>query len=127
MLALAGMPLAWPWRQEQEEPCVGLRAHLVALLGLEVGDQARAARLARPVLLYLHLTRRDHHPGALVDLVLLEPLPSREIDGDDPRLGIASQDLRLMRLHVQRGDVPGLHASARYPRGEASGTARAHP
>ena len=52
MLALAGVPLAWPWRQEQEQPCVGLRAHLVALAWARSarrgpGRRTRSTRPAR--------------------------------------------------------------------------------
>src|SRR4051794_20531887 len=97
MLALAGVPLARPWRQEQEQARIGLRAYLVTRVGLEVGDEAGAPGDRGAVLLDLHLAACDHQPGALMDLVLLELLAGGEIDGDHPRLGIAAQHLRLMR------------------------------
>src|ERR687889_785231 len=110
MLALAGMPLARPWGEQQDDACVGLSAHLVELLGIEVSKNPAPARDAPAVLLDLHLARRDHHPGALVDLVLLEPLARRQVDRDHAGLGVAAKDLRLVRLDVERRKVPGLHA-----------------
>src|SRR3954452_7031711 len=117
MLALAGMPLARPWRQEQEQARVGLGAHLVALVGLEVSHEAGTTGDRLAVLLDLDLAARHHHPGALVHLVLLELFAGGQVDRDDPRLWIAAEHLRLMRWHVHRGEVPGLHARARYLRG----------
>src|SRR5215218_8495735 len=82
MLALAGMPLARPRGEQEDDARVGLGAHLVGLLGIEVGDEAAAAGDAAAVLLDLHLARRDHHPGALVYLMLLEPLARGQVDRD---------------------------------------------
>src|SRR5215217_6075898 len=110
MLALAGMPLARPRSEEEEEPRVARGAHLVGRLGLEVRDEAGTARHGRAVLLDLHLAGGDDEPGALVDLVLLEALSGRQVDRDHARLGIAAKHRGLVRFDVERGDVPGLHA-----------------
>jgi hypothetical protein len=43
----------------------------------------------------------------LVHLVVLQALARRQVDGDRPRLTARRvQDLRLMRLHVERAEVP---------------------
>src|SRR5215208_6548650 len=91
MLALARVALARPGRQEQQEARVAAGAYLVARLRLEVRDEAGAAGDGRPVLLELHLARG-------------------KVDDDRPRLGIGAKHRRLMRRHVKRGEVPGLHA-----------------
>src|SRR5215213_6048654 len=110
MLALAGMPLARPRSEEEEEARVAGGTHLVGGLRLEVGDEAGPTGDRGAVLLDLDLARRHDEPGTLVDLVLLEPLPGRKVEGDHARLGVAAKHLRLVRFNVDRGDVPGLHA-----------------
>src|SRR5215210_4552595 len=110
MLALAWMPLARPRGEHQEDARVARRAQLVGLLRVEVGHEATAAGHGAAVLLDLDLTAHHDHPGTLVDLVLLEPLASRQVDRDHARLGIGPEDLRLVRLDVERRNVPGLHA-----------------
>ena len=55
MLALARVPLARPGGEQQDHARVGLRAHLVGLLGIEVRDEAAAAGHGPSVLLDLHL------------------------------------------------------------------------
>src|SRR5215218_5493238 len=105
MLALAGMPLARPRSEEEEEARVAGGTHLVGRLRLEVGDEAGPAGDRGAVLLDLDLARRHDEPGTLV-----EPLPGREVEGDHARLGVAAKHLRLVRFNVDRGDVPGLHA-----------------
>src|SRR5919109_1282449 len=97
MLALARVPLARPWRQDQEDARVARSAHLVALFRVEVRDEAGPARDRGPVLLELDLAGGDDHPRPLVDLVLLELLARRKVDCDRTRLRIAPQHLRLMR------------------------------
>src|SRR5215207_29692 len=116
MLALARVPLAGPGRQEQYDARVARGAHLVALVGVEVRDEPGAAGDRRPVLLELDLAARDDHPGALVDLVLLKLLAGRQVDGDHARLRVAAEHFRLARFHVERGNVPGLHAGNIPPR-----------
>src|SRR5215216_1827416 len=109
MLALARVPLAGPGRQEQEDARVARGAHLVTLLRVEVRHEAGPARDRRAILLELDLAACDYHPGALVHLVLLKLVAGRKVDGDHARLGVAAEHLRLVRFHVERGDVPGLH------------------
>src|SRR5215210_1214844 len=110
MLALAGMPLARPRGEEEQDARVARGAHLVALLGVEMRDEPRAARHCRAALLDLDLAIGHDDPCALVDLVLLEPLAGRQVDGDHAHLRVAAEHRRLVRFHVERGDVPGLHA-----------------
>src|SRR5688572_16641194 len=86
MLALAGVPLTRPGRQEQQDARVARGAYLVAFLGVEVCDEPGAAGDRRPVLLELDLAPRNDHPGALMDLVLAKLLAGREVDGDHARL-----------------------------------------
>ena len=43
-------------------------------------------------------------------LVLLEPLAGGQVDRDHARLVVRAKHLGLMRLNVERGDVPGVHA-----------------
>ena len=76
------MPLARPWSEQQNHARVGCRAHLVALLGVEVRDEAAAARHCPAVLLDLDLAGCHHHPSPVVNLVLLEPLSSEQADRD---------------------------------------------
>src|SRR5215210_511159 len=116
MLALAGMPLARPRGEEQQDARVARGAHLVALLGVEVRHESRAARDRRAALLDLDLATGHEDPSALVHLVLLELLARRQVDGDHTRLRVAAKHRRLVRFHVERGDVPGLHARRRYLR-----------
>src|SRR5687767_8656211 len=79
MLALAGVPLARPGRQEQQQAGVARGAHLVPLLRVEVGHEAGPARLRGAALLDLDLARCHHDPRALVHLVLLELLARRQV------------------------------------------------
>src|SRR5438309_1614525 len=105
------MALTGPWRQDQRDAGVGLRSDLAALLGLEVREEARTTADGLAALVDLDLAVGHHQVGALVGLVLLEQLARRQVDRDNPRLGIRAQHLRLARRNVERGDVPGLHAS----------------
>src|SRR4051794_28763136 len=59
-LTLARVALAGPGRQQQDQPCVALRPHLVALLGLEVGQKPGAAAGGLAVLVDLDLARGHH-------------------------------------------------------------------
>ena len=55
----------------------------------------------------------DHHqPGALVHLVLGEALAGGKLDHDRPPLGLGVEHLRLVRLHVELGDLPGSHRAS---------------
>jgi len=104
MLALRGVPLARPGRQQQQQARVANRAHLVTFFGVEVGDEARPARDRRAVPVELDLPARHDHPGALMDLVVLELVARREVDGDDARLVVGAEDLGLVGLNVERGE-----------------------
>src|SRR5204862_6714202 len=46
--------------------------------------------------------------GTLVRLVLLQLLTGRQVDGDNPRLAVAPEGLRMVWRDVQRSDVPAL-------------------
>src|SRR5215207_11362755 len=130
MLALAGMPFARPGGEQEDEQRIARRADLVRLLGVEVGDEAAAAGDRSPVLLELHRAARDHHPGPLVDLVLLKAFAGRQVDRDHARLWVAPQHLGLVWLNVQRSNVPGLHAREIYfsaGRYRRSGGGPGHP
>src|SRR5919199_6713944 len=87
MLAAAGMPLARPWRQEQQQAGIARGAHQAALLWVEVGDETRAAGDRGGVVFDLDFAVRDYEPGTLVDLVLLQLLSRGQVDGDETRLG----------------------------------------
>src|SRR5262245_10047477 len=67
----AGVPLARPGGQQQHEPGVRGGTHLVALVRLEVDEEAGAAADGAAALLDLHRTRGDDQPRPLVHLVLL--------------------------------------------------------
>src|ERR671936_772568 len=107
----ARMTLAGPWRQDQEQPGIGARPHLVALLGLEVGKEAGPAALAAAALLDLHLAVDHHEVGALVHLVVLEQLAARKVDRDHARLVVGAEDPRVMRSDIERADVPAVQLS----------------
>src|SRR5918998_4405736 len=76
----ARMPVAWPWREQQDQPRVVHRPNLVALVRVEVDEEAGPAARRLAALLELDLPGRDHNPGALVHLVLLEALAGGQID-----------------------------------------------
>src|SRR5437763_4734326 len=52
----------------------------------------------------------------LVDLVLLELLARGQVDRDHASVFVGAQQLRRVGLHVERGDVPGVHGRASYAR-----------
>src|SRR5829696_6850511 len=55
----------------------------------------------------------DHqHPGALVDLVLLQLLALRQVDHDGAPLRLGVEHLWLMRLYFQFVQVPSVHGHA---------------
>ena len=84
----------------------------MALVGIEHREQARtsADRLAAGCG-YLDGSGDHNEPGTLVDLVLLQPLPGGQVEGDHPPLAVGAQDLRLTRLDVERCDIPALHGA----------------
>src|SRR4051794_7100613 len=108
--------LARPRRQEEQQPRVGFRAHLVALVRIEVREEPRPRARRRAVLGDLDLAVVDVQPGVLVDLVVLEHLARREVDGDGPRGAVvAAQDRGAVGLDSQLGDVPRVHGPRPYP------------
>src|SRR4051794_41131570 len=110
LVTCPGVTVARPWREDEQQTRVAARAHRVALARIEDRREACAAGLAADV----HLAVHDDHVGALVDLVLLQRLAGGELDQDRPRLPPGRvQDLRLMRLDVERAQIPVLHARQR--------------
>ena len=82
----------------------------MALSRVEDRGEARAAAHAGAVRVDLDFAVDDDEMRALVDLVVLQALAGGQVDGDRPRLAARRvQDLRLMRLHVERAQVPVLH------------------
>src|SRR3954451_9971584 len=106
---------AGPRRQHEKYPCVAACTHLVALAGVEPRHQAGAARHGVAVAVAdLDLARDDDEVRALVHLVILELLAGREVERDRARLAAARvEDLRLVRLDVEAGEVPVLHAAGK--------------
>src|SRR4051794_38890241 len=104
-----------PGRQDKQYPRVGAGTHLVALAGIEHGEHARpAAHRVAVALRDLDLTGDDDEMGALVDLVVLELLAGGQVQRDRSRLATARvEDLRLVRLDVEAGQVPVLHAAGK--------------
>src|SRR5919112_1637901 len=93
------MTRAGPWRQYEKHPRVAAGTHLVALAGVEDGEQAGAAGHGLAVALRdLDLARDDDEMRALVHLVVLQLLPGREVQRDRARLPARRvEDLRLVR------------------------------
>src|SRR3954463_11518507 len=109
------MARARPRRKYEKYPCVGAGTHLMALAGVEHGQQPRAAADAVAVpLRHLDLAGDDDEVGALVHLVVLELLAGREMERDRACLAAPRvEDLRLVRLDVEAGEVPVLHAAGK--------------
>src|SRR3954451_5989033 len=107
LVTCSGVPVAGPGSEHEQQPRVAARPHLVALARIEDRRQAGTARLAAELDLAV-----DHHDvGALMDLAPLKRIAGRQLDEDRPRLATRRvQDLGLMRLHVERAQVPVLHA-----------------
>src|SRR5215210_1404491 len=124
------MPGARPRREQEEEPRVAASADLVALVGIEDGQQPGPPGDALTVVaLDLDLAVDHDQVGALVDLMVLQLLAGRQVQGDRARLAARGvQDLRLVRLDAEAREVPVLHAGAkttslRPPRAAARSTA----
>ena len=106
----ARVSLAWPRREEEQEPGVVGGAHLASLVGIELGQQpGTAADRIASRLLDLNRPRDDEQPGAFVNLVLLEALARGKLNCDRPTLFLRVEDGRVVGLHVQRRDVPAPH------------------
>src|SRR5205823_292530 len=106
---LAGMALAWPGRQQEEQPEAGRGANPDARGGLEHGQRAGAGALGAAVLDQLDLAVHDDQPRPLVDLVLLQHLAGRERDDDRAALALGLEHLGLVGGHVERAQVPVAH------------------
>src|SRR3954453_1812878 len=122
----ARVALAGPRREDQEQARVGGGADLVTLVRVE--DRERPGRRGDPraVLLDLHLAVEDDQVRALVDLVVLQGLSRRQAAHDRASLAADGlQDLRLVRLDVERPEVPVLHGRGRYPSAAALSRATA--
>src|SRR4051812_43858024 len=110
LFAPARVPQARPRSQDQDQAGVARRPDLVTLLRIPVRDRARAGRLGIAAPRQLDLTVGHDQVRVLVDLVLLELLARGQVDGDDTGSAvIAAEDLRLVRLYVERADVPDVH------------------
>src|SRR5215217_5142844 len=109
------MPGAGPGREHEQHPRVAAGTHLVALAGVEDGEQTGPAGHGVAVALRdLHLARDHDEVGALVHLMILELLAGREVERDRARLAAARvEDLGLVRLDAERGEVPVLHAAGK--------------
>ena len=105
----------WP-SPGQGASTISRRASVVALTAWRSLGSNTAAAPAPPVVpAELDLAVDHHDVGALVHLVLLQLLPGGEVDQDRPRLAAGGvQDLRLMRLDVERAQVPVLHGRGAY-------------
>src|SRR3954452_10482095 len=101
---------ARPGREEEQQVRVAGRADLVALVRVEVREEAGAGLRGRAVLTDLDLAVVHVQPGVLVDPVVLEHLAGGQVDGDRAgRAVVAAQDLGVAGLDVQLVDVPGVH------------------
>jgi hypothetical protein len=110
------VPLPRPGGEHEQQPRVLLGADLVALVRVEDRREAGTAADAAAVGVDRHLAVDHDKVRPLVDLVVLEALAGGQVDGDRPRLAARRvQDLRLVRLHVERAEVPVLHRGGSYP------------
>jgi hypothetical protein len=81
----------------------------MTFLGDPVGHESGASALA---FTELDLAVDHDQIGVLMDLVLLELFARREIDRDRPRRAVVrAQNSRLVRLNVERADVPDVHGA----------------
>src|SRR4051812_29776290 len=97
----AGVALAGPWREDEEQARVTRGAHLVALVRVEDRERPGAGRGSLPVAVDLDLAVDDDQVRTLMDLVVLQGVARRKRDRDRPCLAADGlQDLRLMRLDV---------------------------
>jgi hypothetical protein len=110
----ARVPGAGPRRQQEQQPGVRTRPHLVPLSRLDLAEQTAAAPHAGAVAgIDLDLAVEHHQPRPLVDLMLLQRLPGREIEDDGARVIARGDDPRRVRLDRQLREVPASHRSCR--------------
>jgi hypothetical protein len=129
-VARAGMPVAGPRREHEQQPRVAAGADLVALAGVEDREEARTAGHGLAAARDLDLAVDDEQVGALVDLVVLELLARRQVQRDGARLAAGGvEDDRVVRLDGEAAQVPGLHASdaTRRPPPDATPRRRGRP
>ena len=108
----AGMAGARPGGEQQQQPCVRACHDLVALRRRELDQQSAAVRHAfAGGAGDLDAAGENHHPRALVHLVLGEPLARPQVEGDRARLRRRGQDLGQTRLEVEARDVPASRSS----------------
>src|SRR3954463_15228187 len=101
LLALVGMPRTGPGSQDQDEARIAGRTHFMPLMGVEVRHRPDAGSLGFATLLQLDLPVDYDQVRVLVDLVLLELLPGRQVERDRARCPfIGAQNLRLVRLKI---------------------------
>src|SRR5207247_153563 len=108
---LAGVSLAGPRREQEQQPRVAARAHLVALGRVEDGERAGAGGGALAVLNQFDLALHDDQLRALVDLMLLQRLARGQLDDDRAALPLGLQHGGLVRRDLHRAQVPALHAA----------------
>src|SRR3954470_8906632 len=107
------MPGAWPGREDQKQASVARGRDLMAFLRDPVGHEPGTSALT---FTQLNVAVDHDEIGVLVDLVLLELLAGGQMDGDRPGGAvIGAKDLRLVRLNVERADVPGVHGAESKP------------
>jgi CMP/dCMP kinase len=111
LVPAAGVAVARPGSEHEEDPGVLEGGHLVTLGRIE--DRQQPGRALGGVA----IGRGDpddpidhQHPGPLVHLVLLQLLALRQVDQDRAALGFGVQHLRLMRLDPELVQVPAVHA-----------------
>jgi hypothetical protein len=91
------VPVAWPWRQQQQDACVGERVDAVALAGFELDQQPGAAVDMLGLVADSDLSAHDQYPGALVNLVLAQAAAGRNLQHDCTAVNPAFEDLRSVR------------------------------
>src|SRR3954451_3365057 len=107
------MPGPRPGREDQKQARIAAGRDLMAFLRDPVSHESRAAALA---LTELDLAVDHDQIRMLMDLVLLELLAGGQEDRDGAGGAvIGAQDLRLVRLNVERADVPGVHGAESKP------------
>src|SRR4051794_30517463 len=104
------MAVAGPRREHQQQPRIARGAHLVALAGIEDGEEPGPARdrVARPAR-HLDLAVDDDEMRALVDLMVAEQLAGGNGQRDGARLAPGGmEDDRAVRSDVEAAQVPVL-------------------
>jgi hypothetical protein len=106
----AGVAVARPRGENQQEAGIGPRSDRAALGRIELEEMTGACRRALPSGRGdVDLALDDDDPRPLVHLVLLQLLTAREMQHDRPRIVSRGEDLRLVRLRLDGLQVPALH------------------